>query len=101
MARTSLDVLTRRVEELFRERAARYGLNPAAIEARYVLNWGGFVNASFVLTDGQKTYHLKLADDEETQERLERWKFFSLRLAEKYHAPRVLDWVQIPRTPFA
>ncbi len=101
MARTSLDTLTRRVVELFRKRAGQYGLDPAALEARYILNWGGFVNASFTITDGRQSYHLKLADEEESQERLELWSYFSPHLVEKYHAPRVLDWIEIPRTPFA
>src|SRR5512146_227721 len=101
MARPSLNALTHRVVKYFRKHAARYGLRPGSIEAHYILNWGGFVNASFRLTDGQTTYHLKLADDEESQEQLERWKYFSPVLTEKYHAPRLLDWVEIPRTPFA
>jgi fructosamine-3-kinase len=101
MQRTPLAALTRRVTEYFRKHAAQYGLDPQSVEARYILNWGGFVNASFFLSDGHKTYHLKLADDEEMQARLARWNSFSSILAEKYRAPRVLDWVKIPRTPFA
>lgn len=101
MPRTALAALTRRVTEYFRRHAAQYDLDPQALEARYILNWGGFVNASFFLSDGRKTYHLKLADDDEMQARLARWKFLSSTLAEKYRAPRVLDWIKIPRTPFA
>ncbi len=100
-ARTPLDALTLRVTGYFRKHAAQYALNPQTVEARYILNWGGFVNVSFALTDGQKTFHLKLADDAEMQSRLARWKSVGPRLAEKYHAPPVLDWIAIPRTPFA
>ncbi len=101
MSRTTLDVLTRRVTEHFRRHAGAYHLDPRAAEARYILNWGGFVNASFSLTDGLVTYHLKLADEPDAQERLARWMHFSPLLAENYRAPRVIEWVKIPRTPFA
>ncbi len=101
MARSSLDALTRRVTAYFRKHAAQYGLNPKTIAARYILNWGGFVNASFRLTDGVNSYHLKLADEEESLARLERWRDVSHLLASRYHAPRMLDWVSIPRTSFA
>ncbi len=100
MTRTSLDTLTRRVTAYFRKHAAQYGLNPDAVEAQYILNWGGFVNASFRLTDGVKRYHLKLADDEDALAGLERWRNFHELLSDRYHAPRMLDWVEIPRTPF-
>ncbi len=100
MARTALDTLTRRVTDYFRKHAAQYRLDPASIEARYILNWGGFVNASFLLTDGKQTFHLKLADDEDALAGLERWEAFHQVLSERYHAPRMLDWVKIPRTPF-
>jgi hypothetical protein len=100
MARTALDTLNRRVVEYFRKNAARYGLNPKLLEAHYILNWGGFVNASFHLTDGHIHYHLKLADDEDSLERLDQWREFNEILAEQYHAPRMLDWAQIPRTDF-
>src|SRR6266540_1051955 len=101
MPRTALDALQRRVKDFFRQQADQYGLNPAAIETRYILNWGGFVNASFIITNQDKIYHLKLANEEEAQESLQRWKFFNRRLTEHYHAPRLRDWVQIPHTPFA
>ncbi len=100
MSRTALDTLNRRVVDYFRKHAAQYGLNPATIEARYILNWGGFVNASFRLTDGAKNYHLKLADDSDSLERLKRWREFSALLASRYHAPRILEWLRVPRTGF-
>jgi fructosamine-3-kinase len=100
MPRTTLDTLNRRVVTFFRKHAARYGLDRQTVEAHYILNWGGFVNASFRLTDGVNLYHLKLADNDDSLERLERWRELSPILASRYHAPRLLDWVRIPYTNF-
>ena len=98
--RFSLDNLSRRVKDYFVKHAGKYRLDPNAVEARYILNWGGFVNASFQVTDGKTVYHLKLADEEWSRERLGRWQRFNLTLSEHYHAPRMLDWIKIPRAPF-
>ena len=100
MARSSLAALARRTTDYFRKHAQRYGLDPNAVEARYILNWGGFVNASFQITDGERSYHLKLADDEEALESLDRWRALSDLLSARYRAPRMVDWVKIPRMPF-
>jgi hypothetical protein len=99
--RTPLDDLTRRVTAYFRSRAADFGLQAASLEARYILNWGGFVNASFTLTDGAAAYHLKLADDAEMQDRLALWYDLNEILSGQYRAPRILDWIEIPDTPYA
>lgn len=98
--RTSLSDLTSAVEAWFRERAERFGLRAGAVEARYILNWGGFVNASFTITDGETFYHLKLADDDWSQSGLARWRDLAGLLSTRYHAPRIIEWVEIPGTPF-
>jgi hypothetical protein len=98
--RTLLTELTGAVVAWFAARAAQFHLRAEAIEARYILNWGGFVNASFTISDGETTYHLKLADDELSQASLERWSDLNEVLSQEYHAPRMLDWVEIPETGF-
>lgn len=100
MARSSLAALAQRTTTYFRKHAQRYGLRPETVEARYILNWGGFVNASFQITDGECSYHLKLADDEEALESLDRWRALSELLSARYRAPRMVDWIEIPRMPF-
>ncbi len=100
MARSRLDTLTLRVQDYFQKHAEEYGLNASAVEARYILNWGGFVNASFQVTDGERSFHLKLADDEDARWGMERWYELHSSLSERYRAPRLLDWIQIPRMPF-
>lgn len=97
----SLDDLSPRVTAWFRAQASRYGLDPGLVEARYILNWGGFVNASFIVTDGKTFYHLKLTDDEESLTSLEQWQDLNEHLAACYHAPKILDWVEIPDSNFA
>jgi hypothetical protein len=61
-ARTQLNELNTAVTAWFVAHAEEYGLRAGAVEAQYILNWGGFVNASFTISDGHTTYHLKLAD---------------------------------------
>jgi len=100
MARISLDTLTLRVTEYFRRNAGKYGLRAETLEVRYILNWGGFVNASFFIKDGLKSYHLKLADESYVQMGLMRWREYHKLLSGRYRAPRMYDWVKIPRTPF-
>jgi hypothetical protein len=43
---------------------------------------------------------LKLADDEDALAGLEQWREIRAILSGRYHAPRMLDWVQIPGTDF-
>lgn len=99
--RIPLDQLTRRVSRYFQRKAGDYGLNPAAVEARYILNWGGFVNASFTITDGQQAYHLKLADEEDVLDGLARWRELRGLLEARYHAPPMIDWIRLRGTGFA
>ena len=100
MSRTSLDRLTRQVVRYFKTCAAQYGLRPEAISARYILNWGGFVNASFTVGDGERFVHLKLADEEDSLRRLERWRALHEVLEARYRAPQMLGWAAIEKTPF-
>jgi len=65
-----------------------------------VLNWGGFVNRSFRIDDGRRRF-LKLANDAVISRGLEKWRELADLLAARYHAPRMLDWLDIPGTPFA
>ncbi|MBE0698273.1 MAG: aminoglycoside phosphotransferase family protein [Anaerolineaceae bacterium] len=99
--RTLLNELTGAVIAWFSARAERFGLRAKAIEARYILNWGGFVNTSFTITDGETSYHLKLADDEGSRSGLENWRGLHELLSQEYHAPRMLDWIEISGTGFA
>ncbi|HEU0298773.1 MAG TPA: phosphotransferase [Longimicrobium sp.] len=81
--------------------AAELGLDAARLRVEYVLNWGGFVNRSFHVTDGHARLHLKLACEPEIQGALRR--FWELRgmMAERYHAPAAVAWIEVPGTDYA
>lgn len=96
-----LSPLAEDVRRYFQAHSASYGLCSRDVEVRYVLNWGGFVNASFAVTDGCTTYHLKLAREDETRAGLRLWHQHRARLEARYHAPRILDWVSLPGRPEA
>jgi len=82
------------------ERAAELGLDAGRLQVRYVLNWGGFVNRSFRVTDGRAVLHLKLAAEPENRGGLRR--FWELRpLMAPYHAPVSVAWIEVPGTEYA
>jgi aminoglycoside phosphotransferase (APT) family kinase protein len=82
------------VRDHFREHAAEYALAADGVEATYVLNWGGFVNHSYRITDGRRSYHLKLGGDDEQRASLAQWYRLRDRVAH-YHAPPVVGWVDV------
>lgn len=85
----------------FQAHANRFGLDARAVDARYVLNWGGFVNQSFTVTDGATMLHCKLAADDELRGGLRQWQRHHAHLEAHYRAPAVLGWVELPDLPFA
>lgn len=89
------------VREHLASRATELGLDAARLRVEYVLNWGGFVNRSFHVTDGRSTLHLKLAREPEIRDALRR--FWTLRemMADRYHAPPALAWIDVPGTEYA
>ncbi|MGQ0650494.1 MAG: aminoglycoside phosphotransferase family protein [Gemmatimonadaceae bacterium] len=70
-------------------------LNGERLTVRYVRNRGGFVNASFHVTDDDVQLHVKVARDPESAAKLRRWRSFGSRLSERYLAPRILGAVPI------
>lgn len=81
-------------------RARELGLDAERLQVEYVLNWGGFVNRSFRVTDGG-VLHLKLACEPEIRHAL--WRLWDLRemMSERYHAPAAVAWVAVPGTEYA
>jgi hypothetical protein len=78
-------------QELVR-RADDLGLDGDRLDVSYVLNWGGFVNASFHVSDGTSRFHVKLAADPEGATKLSSGMLAD-RLSLHYRAPRVVDGV--------
>lgn len=81
------------VREHFTNHAASFALDPGNFEVEYVLNWGGFVNASYQIR-GACYFHLKLSTSAEGQASLRRWMTHSSLLV-PYHAPRISDWIDL------
>lgn len=81
--------------------AASLGLDAARLRVEYILNWGGFVNRSFRVWDGRVRMHLKLANEPEIRDALGR--FWELRgmMADRYHAPEAVAWIDVPGTGYA
>ena len=77
-------------------RAPALGLAAGSLSVEYVLNWGGFVNHSFRATDGHATRHVKLATEPEMRAGLQRWRAVHDLLEQRYHAPRMLGWIDVP-----
>jgi Ser/Thr protein kinase RdoA (MazF antagonist) len=82
------------VADFFQEHAADYGLDPASISVRYVLNEGGFINYSYSIEDGRRRLHLKLAVLPEYREGLERWMSVA-PLIDGFHAPPIIGWIDV------
>lgn len=89
------------VHDSLAARAAELGLDADALRVEYVLNWGGFVNRSFRVTDGRTRLHLKLACEPEIRDALRRFWGFREMMAARYHAPGPLAWVGVPGTAYA
>lgn len=91
-----LETLRRALIHELTQRAGSQGLHADQLDVSYVLNWGGFVNASFHVTDGTSRYHVKLASDAESEAKLSQWYALGEHLSRRHHAPRVVDWVSLP-----
>lgn len=70
-------------------------LSPDRVRATYVRNAGGFVNASFLVSDGRTHLHLKVARDADAVAHLRQWRSLAPRLEARYLAPEVLGVVPI------
>jgi hypothetical protein len=98
--RLPLPVLTPLVSQAVMAQAGGLGLDIGRVAVEYVLNWGGFGNASFNVGDGTWRFHLKLTTDAATQEALRRWQRLRTFLEGRYHAPAMLGWLTVPGTPY-
>lgn len=83
------------------ERAPELGLDAVRLRVEYVLNWGGFVNRSFRVTDGRTTLHLKLAHEQPYLGGVRRFWELRPRMADRYHAPEPIAWIDVPGTDYA
>jgi hypothetical protein len=90
--------LTEHVAATLRREAASLGLVAEDLRVTYVLNWGGFVAASFTATDGPRLLHLKLVRSESERSGLRRWQSLHEALEARYHAPQMIGWMEVEAT---
>lgn len=98
--RLPIPILTLLVQQAVQAQAGNLGLDADRLSVEYVLNWGGFGNASFNVGDGARRVHLKLTPDADTQHALRRWRGLRTILEKRYHAPIMLGWLVVPGTAY-
>jgi thiamine kinase-like enzyme len=81
--------------------AAGLGLKGDALAIEPILNWGGFMNRSFLISDGHRRLFLKLTMYPDIRRGLERWRQVASRLEAHYHAPRMVGWVDLAAPGFS
>jgi hypothetical protein len=96
-----IDALSKWLQTYFTQHADELSLTRSPLEVRYILNLGGFVNASFEITDGRARYHLKITRDHDNLSKFQRWYAVHKLLEERYHAPRLIRWMDFPDLGFA
>lgn len=82
--------------------AHSFGICPDEIQASYLYNPGGFVNLSFILTDGRTRFHVKLSPFSKVK-RLRTWASVSDYLTDNYSAPKLVHTVEheiVPGYPY-
>lgn len=70
-------------------------------DVTYVLNWGGFVNHSYTVTDGAARYHLKLTNDKGILAGLQTWRSLHRILESRYRTPAMIDWLDLSEIGFS
>ncbi len=96
----NIDQLTDHVLRGVRPRAAELGLAGERLQVEYVLNWGGFVAASFTVSDGDRRLHLKLSSSVDGRTALRRWEALHRNLEQRYHAPDLIAWIEVTGTAY-
>ena len=97
----NIQQLTQLVSQYFSEQATAYDLLPGALQVSYRFNGGGFANTSFQVTDRRKSYHFKVSESPRHKAQLKRWQRLHTTLESEYHAPRLVDWIDLPGCPYA
>ena len=92
--------LGRLVKAHFDAHAPRYGLEGRCVTVEYRFYGGSLQKRHFTVTEGAAAYHLKLADAPRHLAGLRKWHSLRDILHQRYSAPRILDWIDIPDTGY-
>jgi fructosamine-3-kinase len=76
-------------------------LDAGNITTEPILNWGGFVNRSFRVSDGHRVLFLKLSSDPAIKRGLETCRDLATLLELRYHAPHMTGWLEVQGTGFS
>jgi hypothetical protein len=98
--RLPIPVLTPLVLRAVQDQAGALGLRRDDVSVQYVLNWGGFGNASYQAGDGRRRVHLKLTADAAEQDALRRWQRCGSLLQGRYHGPTIVGWLEVAGTAY-
>jgi fructosamine-3-kinase len=93
--------LTDDVRATILARALDVELDLDALRIEPILNWGGFVNRSFRLSDGRRQYFLKLSRDPDGRHGLGRWHSLAEIIENRYHGPHMVAWLEVGSTGYA
>lgn len=99
MTRADDNELTRSVRAAMARRAGAARANEVEVEP--ILNWGGFVNRSFRVRHAGAEFCVKLATTGDAQVGLSRWRILHRHLEQHYHAPAMVDWLELPDAEWA
>ena len=93
--------LARLVKDHFDGLAPRYGLEGPATSVEHLSHAGSIQRRSLTISDGEIKYHLKLAYSPDHIDKLRKWYGLNQALHERYRAPLIVDWIDIPDTGFS
>jgi aminoglycoside phosphotransferase (APT) family kinase protein len=98
---TELASLVAEIRETILKRGLGAVLETASLRVEPILNWGGFVNRSFRISDGERRYFLKLSRDPDAKGGLERWYSLADAIEDRYHGPHAVAWFEAGTTGYA
>ena len=85
----------------FKRLAPLYGLQGKDVTAEYRYFGGSLERHHYAISDGAAEYHLKLAHIPDHLARLRKWHSPGQALHERFRAPRIVDWIDVPGTDFS
>ena len=93
--------LAQLIKDHFDGLAPRYGLEGSPMSVERVSHAGSIQRRSLTISDGEIKYHLKLAYSPDHIDKLRKWYGLNQALHERYRAPLIADWIDIPDTGFS
>ena len=93
--------LAQLIKDHFDGLAPRYGLEGPAVSVESLSHAGRIQRRAFTISDGEIKYHLKPVYSPDHIDKLRKWHGLNQALHERYRAPLIVDWIDIPGTGFS